>query len=119
MLDVNLVQEHRTKNELTEKFDPSAYPRKSFGMYGGREELVTLECRERLAGIMIDRFGTEPTFHKTEFGFRFSVRVMVSPTFLAWVMGFGDEMKVIAPISVKENIRDLLIKTAAFYSEDV
>ena len=119
MLDVNLVEEHRTKNELTEKFDPSAYPRKSFGMYGGREELVTLECRERLAGIMIDRFGTEPTFHKTEFGFRFSVRVMVGPTFLAWVMGFGDEMKVIAPISVKENIRDLLIKTAAFYSEDV
>lgn len=119
MLDVKLVAERRSKNDITEKFDPSAYPRKSFGMYGGREELVTLECRERLAGIMIDRFGTEPTFHKTEFGFKFSVRVMVSPTFLAWVMGFGDEMKVIAPISVKENIRELLIKTAAFYSEEV
>ena len=87
-------------------------------MYGGREELVTLECRERLAGVMIDRFGTEPTFHKTEFGFKFSIRVIVSPTFFAWVMGFGDEIKILAPTDVRRQMRDIIIKTASLYPEE-
>ena len=118
MLDVMPIDERRTKNDVSSAFNPSDYPRKSFGMYGGREELVTLECRERLAGVMIDRFGTEPTFHKTEFGFKFSIRVIVSPTFFAWVMGFGDEIKILAPTDVRRQMRDIIIKTASLYPEE-
>ena len=51
------------------KFNPAEYSRKIFGMYGGREELVTLECRERLAGVIIDRFGKEVNLIPTDFGF--------------------------------------------------
>lgn len=115
MTDVKILDEVRAKCEATERFSPSDYSRKVFGMYGGREELVTVECRERLAGVMIDRFGTEPTFHKTDFGFKFSIRLMVSPTFFAWVMGFGDEMKICAPESVRAELSDILKKTAALY----
>lgn len=118
MVDVTPLDEKRTKNELTSSFSPSDYPQKSFAMYGGREELVTLECRERLAGVMIDRFGTEPTFHKTDFGFKFSVRVMLSPTFFAWAMGFADEMRILAPDSVRAQIRDIISKTASLYPEE-
>lgn len=118
MLDVALIDEKRTKNEICSLFNPSDYQRKNFAMYGGAEQLVTLECRERLAGVMIDRFGTEPTFHKTEFGFRFSIRVMVSPTFFAWVMGFGDEIKILAPTSLRGEMREILSKTAALYPEE-
>ena len=117
MVDVTPLDEKRTKNELTSSFSPSDYPQKSFAMYGGKEELVTLECRERLAGVMIDRFGTEPTFHKTDFGFKFSVRVMLSPTFFAWAMGFADEMRILAPDSVRAQIRDIINKTASLYPE--
>ena len=115
MLDVSPLDEHRAKCEATERFNPSDYSRKVFGMYGGREELVSFDCREKLAGVIIDRFGTEPTFRKSEFGFRFSLRVMVSPTFFAWVMGFGEDIKITAPESVKEELVDILSKTAALY----
>ena len=118
MTDVSTLDEKRAKNDVCNSFSPSDYPRKNFGMYGGREELVTLECRERLAGVMIDRFGIEATFHKTDFGFKFSIRVMVSPTFFAWVMGFGDEIKILAPTDVQRQLRDILSKTAALYSEE-
>jgi len=118
MLDVSILDEKRAKCEACERFSPSDYSRKVFGMYGGREELVTLECRERLAAIMIDRFGTEPTFHKTDFGFKFSIRLMVSPTFFAWVMGFGDEMKINAPESVRTELLSMLTKTAQLYKEE-
>lgn len=117
MLDVSILEERRTRCEVTEAFSPSDYSRKVFGMYGGREELVTLECRERLAGVMIDRFGTEPLFTKTDFGFRFSIRLMVSPTFFAWVMGFGDEIKITSPESVKNEMHDMLVRTASLYEK--
>ena len=117
MLDVSLLEERRARCPLTERFSPSDYSRKVFGMYGGREELVTLECRERLSGVMIDRFGTEPTFHKTDFGFKFSIRLMVSPTFYAWVMGFGADIKILSPSSVKNELCEILTKTAKLYEE--
>ena len=84
-------------------------------MYGGREELVTFECREKLAGVMIDRFGTDPVFHKTDFGFKFSMRVMVSPTFFAWVLGFGEDMRIISPASVREDLKDSLKRVYEYY----
>jgi len=84
-------------------------------MYGGREELVTLECREKLAGVIIDRFGTDPVFIKTEFGFKFSMRVMVSPTFFAWVLGFGEDMRILSPDAVKTKFVENLRKISANY----
>ena len=115
MQDVRILDEPKTVNSVTENFDPAAYSRKIFGMYGGREELVTLECREKLAGAVIDRFGTTPTFVKTDFGFKLSIRVMVSPTFFAWVLGFGADMRIISPDSVKNEFLENLLGTMKNY----
>ncbi len=117
MLDVKVMDEKRTHTAANERFNPSDYSRKVFGMYGGREELVTLECREKLAGVMIDRFGTAQTFHKTEFGFKFSLRIMVSPTFFAWIMGFGDDIKILSPDKVSKELCEMLDRTRALYGD--
>jgi len=97
------------------KLNPADYSRKIFGMYGGREELVTIEARERLAGVIIDRFGTSPTFIKTDFGFRVSLKVMVSPTFFSWVMGFGADMRIISPSYVREQMINTLREISKNY----
>lgn len=108
MSDIELTDVPRDK-ELTEcRFNPAEYSQKIFGMYGGREELVTLECKENLAGVIIDRFGSEYTFFRTGFGFKVSIRVMVSPNFFAWVLGFGNDMKILAPESVRRELLDRL-----------
>ena len=99
------------------RFNPAEYSNKIFGMYGGREELVTLECRERLAGVIIDRFGMQNTFIKTEFGFRVSLRVMLSPNFFAWVLGFGKDMRILAPVAVREELLERLRDTVEVYEK--
>jgi predicted DNA-binding transcriptional regulator YafY len=97
------------------RLEPADYSRKSFGMFGGREELVTLEAKESLASVVLDRFGMQTSFFKTDFGFRFSVRVFVSPTFFAWVMGFGEHMRIIEPLSVREEMKDMIEKIISNY----
>lgn len=85
------------------KLNPADYSRKIFGMYGGKEELVTLEVKERLAGVMIDRFGINNSFIKTDFGFRMPIKVMISPTFYSWIMGFGKDVRILKPDYVRED----------------
>lgn len=99
------------------KLNPADYSRKYFGMYGGREELVTLEAKERLAGVIFDRFGMNITPIKTDFGFRVAIRVMVSPTFFSWVMGFGSDMRILAPESVRAELIKILAEVRKNYED--
>ena len=98
-----------------ERFDPADHVGKAFAMYGGREELVTFLCAERLAGVMIDRFGTEATFFPAGDSFRVTLRVMLSPNFYAWVMSFGADMQILSPPYVREEMREHLLCTVALY----
>ena len=115
MEGATVLDEARESNKAVDNFNPADYSKKIFGMYGGREELVTLECREKLAGVVIDRFGSDPVLIKTDFGFKFSIRVMVSPTFFSWVLGFFDDMRIISPENVKNAMAENLRKIAKYY----
>lgn len=119
MAEITLTDEPRSKECLAKRFNPAEYSNKVFGMYGGREELVTLECRERLSGVIIDRFGRNNTLIKTDFGFRVSLRVMISPNFFAWVLGFGKDMRIIAPDAVREELLARLRDTMEVYNEKI
>ena len=117
MLELRLTDDKRSTEAMKDGFNSADYTQKIFGMYGGEEELVTLECRESLAGVMIDRFGTEPVFHKTEGGFRFASRVIVSPNFFAWVMSFGSGIKIVSPDWVREKYLEELRATLEIYAK--
>ena len=119
MAEILNTGESRDKKISSERFNPAEYSNKIFGMYGGREELVTLECREHLAGVVIDRFGTDYTFFKTPFGFRASVRDMISPNFIAWVMSFGADMKILSPDWVKGELLSTITKIRECYDEKI
>lgn len=106
MCDIILTDEKRNSLVTNERFNPAEYSKKHFGMYGGNEELVTLECAEHLAGVIIDRFGKDSTFFKTPFGFKVSLRVIPSPNFYGWVLGFGKQMRITSP----EWVRDELVQ---------
>ena len=115
MYKTQITAEEPSINADIHTLNPAEYSKKSFAMFGGREELVTLEAKEHLAGAVIDRFGRSTTFIKTEFGFRFSVRVIVSPTFFAWVMGFGKDMKILEPYSVVADMKNMLLEISKNY----
>lgn len=119
MENLEICKELCEKPEKYRKFDPADHSAKTFEMYGGKEELVVLECADRLAGAMIDRFGTEPTFLTGDGGFRVALRLAVSPTFYGWVMGFGTDMKIVSPPHVREELRARLDALVASYTREV
>ena len=100
MLSIQPLDEARDKSAALSGTDPAAYEKKTFGMFGGREERVTLRCAERLAGVFFDRFGTELITRRVDGGFEISVPVIVSPLFYSWLMSFGDEVRIVEPRAV-------------------
>ena len=118
MSDVRVLEAKQSQNEKISAFNPADYSKKIFGMYGGREELVTLEFAEHLAGVVIDRFGTEHSFLKTDFGFRVTLRVMISPTFFGWMLGFGDSARIVNPLPVRREMLEYLKKTMKVYEDE-
>ena len=49
----------REGKEHFKKLDMADYAKKSFGMFGGKEQTVKLLVKNSLAGVIIDRFGKE------------------------------------------------------------
>ncbi len=116
MQKIQLTAAKRDGEAHFKDFDLGAYSKKTFGMYGGQEETVTLRCKNHLAAIMIDRFGQDIVFRKVdEEHFEFHIKVQTSPLFYAWVLNFGDEIKITAPLSVQEALRSQLARVLALY----
>ncbi|MBQ9991533.1 MAG: WYL domain-containing protein [Lachnospiraceae bacterium] len=116
MLNIELSAEQREGRESFGGFDIAQYNRKMFGMFGGEEEMVTLECVNELAGVIIDRFGKEITLHKKgSTHFTIKVKVAVSRQFLSWVMALGEGIRILSPDSVVEGIREEIKRLAKQY----
>ena len=81
MLKIELTAESREGKEQFGNFDVAAYSRKTFGMFAGEDETVTLICEDALTGVMIDRFGKEVAmrrYDETRIRVRVSVAVSAS-----------------------------------------
>ena len=115
MSGTRVEEKAMSSSDKVKNFNPADYSMKIFGMYGGKEELVTLEFSDSLAGVVIDRFGVEPTFIKTDFGFKITLRVMVSPNFYAWILGFGEKARILEPDPVRREFCEILEKTTKLY----
>ena len=98
MYGVSMTAEKREGAEAFEKTDMSAYTKSVFGMFGGKEEKVRLRFANRLAGVVIDRFGRDTMIMKDgDEHFTVSVNVVISEPFLAWVFGFGEDADILSP----------------------
>ena len=118
MLNVSPCGVARDGAELFSNFDPALYAKKTFGMFGGREETVTLRCANDLAGVMIDRFGQDVTFVPDgEEHFTLRIRAEVSPIFLGWLMSFGEKLTVREPESLRRDVVAAARTVLAQYGE--
>ena len=116
MLHIDLTGEMRDGTELFERFDMAEYSKKMFGMFDGKEENVKLECHNCMAGVIIDRFGTDvKMLKKDNEHFTATVKVAVSKQFLAWVMALGDNAKIVGPESVVNQVKDEIDKLRILY----
>ena len=88
-------------------FDIDAYSDAAFGMFGGKPQRVTMRCANRLANIMLDRFGKDTVILCDGDSFRITVNVIPSPVFLGWVLSFGNEVEILSPAEVAESVKAL------------
>ena len=96
--------------------DMSEYTSAHFGMFSGTPENIRLECRDTLAGAVIDRFGTDTMLIPSREGyFTVTVPVAVSEPFFGWLCSFGGDMKLLSPESAVEALRAHLKKLAEAY----
>jgi predicted DNA-binding transcriptional regulator YafY len=103
MGQVNVLELPRKGLEQFERTDPAIYANRTFGMFGGEEETVTLQFPNRLIGVVIDRFGKGVEVRAmTDRVFRVRANVAVSGQFFGWLAGIGREAVIVAPASVKE-----------------
>ena len=98
-------------------FNVNTYTQQMFDMFNGPVKKVTLKCENRLAGAMIDRFGTGPALVPYAGGeyFAITVDVQVSPRFYGWVAGFGAAIEILTPAEVRAEMRKTLDTLETLY----
>ena len=107
MLHIRMSDEPREGKEHFRKLDMADYAKKSFGMFGGKEQKVKLLVDNSLAGVIIDRFGKEVMMIPADpEHFTVNVTVMVSSVFLGWVFSLGERVKILGPEEVAEKMRE-------------
>jgi predicted DNA-binding transcriptional regulator YafY len=119
MSDIVITEIRRDGQEHFERFDMAMYSRGVFGMFGGGEETVRLRFANHLIGVVVDRFGRDVFITREgEEHFSVSVKAAVSPHFLSWVFGFGDEARILSPEHVIEQFRRQAVLSLSQYNNN-
>ena len=116
MIRVRIVDERRDM-DVSDDFDAASYTKRVFSMYGGEPTNVRILADNSLAGVVIDRFGTDVTILNHGDKFEFCTKVMVSPTFFSWVLGFGNKMKILSPDDVAKQAADIAAEVVELYKK--
>ncbi len=109
MRDMNVQEDARSQQALEEKIDVAAFSRKTFGMFSGKDVKVQFRGKKYLAGVMLDRFGTDIWMHPLDDEtFSAQVEVTVSPQFFGWLTAIGKDLQITGPDEVRQQYRDYL-----------
>lgn len=107
MRKIRMIDEKRDGKETFEKFNPAAYAKSSFGMFGGKTTNVKLRCHNDMIGVIIDRFGKEIMIRPDgDEHFVAHVEVAVSEQFLGWVFALGAKIQIVEPDEVVERMKE-------------
>ena len=117
MIHLQTLKDERTGGREFEAFDLPKYSKGLFGMFGGEPTTVSLEGRNDLIGVVIDRFGKDiVVLKKDDEHFIARVNVAVSQQFLGWVFGIGDGLRIAGPESVVGQMREEVNRLRRVYS---
>lgn len=120
MLHIRMSDEEREGKEHFRKLDMADYAKKSFGMFGGKEQDVKLLVNNSLAGVIIDRFGKDVMLIPSdEKHFIVNVKVHVSRQFLGWIFSLGENVKIIGPDEVVEQMKQEMKRLIQQYDSKI
>ena len=104
MKSIHLLDEPREGLETYKNFDIADYSKKTFGMFGGREQTISF------VGVFIDRFGDSvsirPNYENPDYCIC-RMTVNVSPQFYGWIFALGAEVTIVSPQSAIDEFREM------------
>ena len=107
MIHLQALEADRLGRKEFKEFNLPKYTKSLFGMFSGEPTSVTLEARNDLVGVVIDRFGKDIIIQrKDDEFFTARVNVAVSRQFLGWVFAIGDGLRIISPENVRQQMRN-------------
>lgn len=99
------------------RFDVADYVSKAFNMFSGSGAVTELKCRVEIIEEILDRFGEKISIRKGEDGwFYVHDELFINDGLASWIMQFGDKIKVIYPIQLKELIIEKSKNILSLYS---
>lgn len=118
MSNIENTKSARLGKDAFDKLNMSSYSDHVFGMFTGDEQVVKLRFAAHLVGAVIDRFGKDiMIIPQGEEHFTVSLKLAVSPQFYGWVFGFGNEVEILSPASVRAEMQQRLLQVAGKYQK--
>ena len=107
MSDVSICDEKAARYDRG-SFNIAEYTKRFFGMYSGELVTATLRFDNSLINTVLDRFGVGTLLRKRGDCFDVVEEISGSKVFLSWMMQFGDKAEIVAPESLRAEMRELL-----------
>lgn len=99
----------REGKEAFRNFDLALFSKKTFGMYHGKDEKVTLSCENSMIGVIIDRFGKDSMIIPAdENHFHINTLISTSPQFFGWIAGLSGKVVIHSPEYVRDEYKEYL-----------
>ena len=116
----NIIISDESAVPLPQGFDIDIYLNETFFMYSGKTKNVILEFQNsnNMMNIVIDRFGKNIIVIPQENGtFRVSLMIKPETTFMGWIFGLEDKVKIIAPEELREEYEEHLKNVLYLYKK--
>lgn len=114
MRDVTIEEKDARVDPL---FNVSEYTDQLFHMYSGKRKQLKAKFKHGLINVITDRFGTNIKVEKVDDEwFLLETKAILSEGLLRWLMTWGSDVHVLAPIELVEKIKDENKRIAKLYS---
>ena len=117
MKDVKLLGIECEGKEVFNKINLKNYTQRVFSMFGGEQQVITIQFINPLLDTVVDRFGKKGILYNIVDDRHFSITapVEISDQFYGWVLGFGKKAKILKPQKVVDGFTEYLDKVRKMY----
>ena len=107
MMYIEVGNDERAGKEEFKNFDMAKYSKATFGMYHGEKTKICIKFANHMCGVFIDRFGKDTLFRKIDENHsELIVDINVSPQFFGWIFSLGNDVEIVSPIEVVNELRE-------------
>ena len=104
--DNNIENIPRDGKEFFSNIDIVEYANTIFSMFGGETKNISLRVKKCLAKVIADKFGKNTSIYHDKYDedfFLCSVKVQKSDMFFSWLSGFGTNIQITSPESIRND----------------